>query len=177
MTRTPLDEVSCSIARTVNVLSDAWSWLIVRDTYLGVNRFDDYVADLGITRRVLSRRLSELVEAQILKKQLYASGPDRFDYLLTEKGAELVPLLAVLAQWGDRWEPSPGGPPIIFEHGECGPIQAVVACSCCAEALSAENVAATAGPGGTAGPGTALIGRLLAAQRSQKEVFPPEHGS
>lgn len=155
------------------MLSDAWSWLIVRDTYLGVNRFDDYVADLGITRRVLSRRLSELVEAQILKKQLYASGPDRFDYLLTEKGAELVPLLAVLAQWGDRWEPSPGGPPIIFEHGECGPIQAVVACSCCAEALSAENVAATAGPGGTAGPEPRSSGAYLPLSEAKKKFFLP----
>lgn len=155
------------------MLSDAWSWLIVRDTYLGVNRFDDYVADLGITRRVLSRRLSELVEAQILKKQLYASGPDRFDYLLTEKGAELVPLLAVLAQWGDRWEPSPGGPPIIFEHGECGPIQAVVACSCCAEALSAENVAATAGRAAPPDPEPRSSGAYLPLSEAKKKFFLP----
>ncbi len=160
MTRTSLREVTCSIARTVDVLGDAWSWLIVRDVFLGVRRFDDLCADLGVSRKVLAERLRQLTDAGILIRDVGTAGR-RSGYRLTEKGEGLVPILAALTAWGDRWEPTPGGPPLRLDHAGCGAISAEVTCSHCGEPLAADSLVARPGPGGRTGPGTALLGRYL----------------
>lgn len=161
MTRTSLHDVTCSIARTVDVLGDAWAWLIVRDVYLGVQRFDDLCADLGMSRKVLAQRLRQLMEAGVLDRGAVAPSVDRSGYRLTEKGRGLVPILAAFVAWGDRWEPTPGGPPMLLEHAECGRIDAEVTCSRCGGPIAADTLAVGPGPGGSLGPGTAVLGQLL----------------
>ena len=144
---------------------DWWTPLIVRDLFLGLGRFDDLATDLGISRNLLAGRLSKLVENGIVEKEKYSEHPPRDRYLLTAAGRELVPVLAALTSWGDRWQTPPGGPPVRFRHAghRCTP---EVRCSTCGEPLSAEDLAVRPGPGGRVGPGTQLVPEVLSAGRS-----------
>src|SRR5580700_3153935 len=96
-----LEEEQCSVARTVSVIGDRWTLLVLRDCFLGVRRFDLFEARLGVTRHVLADRLKKLVEAGVLRKKLYQVRPDRFEYRLTKKGLDLHPIMMALVQWGD----------------------------------------------------------------------------
>src|SRR5262245_43020105 len=92
----------CSIARTLEVVGDRWTLLVIRDVVLGLHRFDEPLASLGVASNVLSDRLNRLVGEGILERARYSERPERFEYRLTSKGRELgVPLLALM-QWGDR---------------------------------------------------------------------------
>lgn len=161
MTRTDLTNVSCSIARTVGLLDDAWSWLIVRDLSVGISRFDQLHTDLGVSRKVLTRRLADLIEAGIAERARYQDNPPRHDYALTDKGRGLLPVLVAMVQWGDRWEPTKAGPPMRFHHRPCPHSAITACCQTCGEPISAEDIATSPGPGGQTGPGTALIGAHL----------------
>jgi DNA-binding HxlR family transcriptional regulator len=119
LNRTYRDQ-ACSIARALEVVGERWTLLILRDTYRGIRRFDDLQASLGITRGVLTQRLSWLVDEGLLERRPYQTNPQRFEYLPTTKGRALSPVLMHLLLWGDRYYPSPGGPPQIVEHTECG---------------------------------------------------------
>jgi DNA-binding HxlR family transcriptional regulator len=93
---------NCSIARTLELVGERWTLLIIRDAFLGLRRFDEFQDSLGVARNVLSDRLNRLVEVGILERTAYSERPPRFEYRLTEKGRDLgVPLLALM-QWGDR---------------------------------------------------------------------------
>ena len=92
----------CSIARTLEVVGDRWTLLIVRDVFLGNRRFDELLDSLGIASNVLTDRLNRLVDEGILERVAYSERPLRHEYKLTPKGKELrVPLLALM-EWGDR---------------------------------------------------------------------------
>jgi DNA-binding HxlR family transcriptional regulator len=93
----------CSIAAALEVVGERWSLLIVREVFLGVRRFDEMQADLGIARNVLQTRLTRLVEEGVLEKRLYQERPARDEDRLTEKGLDLWPTIVALMQWGDRW--------------------------------------------------------------------------
>lgn len=161
MTRTDLSNVSCSIARTLGLLDDAWSWLIVRDLSVGISRFDQLHADLGVSRKVLTQRLADLTEGGIVERARYQDNPPRHDYTLTEKGRGLLPVLVAMVEWGDRWEPTDAGPPIRFHHRACPRSTITTSCRTCGEAVPAEDIVTRPGPGGQAGPGTTLIGNYL----------------
>jgi DNA-binding HxlR family transcriptional regulator len=92
----------CSIARALEVVGDRWTLLVVRDVALGRNRFDQLLESLGVASNVLADRLSRLVEEGILERVRYSERPERFEYRLTKKGAELRLVLLSLMQWGDR---------------------------------------------------------------------------
>lgn len=94
---------SCSVARTLEIVGERWTWLIVRDAFLGLKRFDEFRASLGIARNVLGDRLSRLVEEGILVKTPYQERPPRHEYRLTEKGEDLFTALNAIRQWGDRY--------------------------------------------------------------------------
>lgn len=162
VTRNSLKDVTCSIARTVNVMGDAWAWLIVRDVFVGVRRFDALCRDLGVSRKVLTERLAQLLDADILVKAPLEDGSPGFEYRLTTKGEDLVPILATLVTWGDRWEPTAGGPPIYIEHRACHGAATDVTCSSCGATMTADTLSVRPGPGGSVGPGTALLGAVLA---------------
>jgi DNA-binding HxlR family transcriptional regulator len=92
----------CSIARTLEVVGDRWTLLIVRDVALGLHRFDDLLDNLGVASNVLTDRLSRLVADGVLERVRYSERPQRFEYRLTKKGRELGVALLALMQWGDR---------------------------------------------------------------------------
>jgi DNA-binding HxlR family transcriptional regulator len=163
VTRTPLGQVACSIARATDLFGDAWTALIMRDVLTGITRFDDLAGDLGISRKVLAARLSRLVEEGVLVRERYQDRPPREHYRATEKGEELYPVLLALMAWGDRWYAEAEGPPARIRHLECGhDTTAVTSCAHCGKPLTVANTTQLPGPGGRIGPGTRLLGPLLA---------------
>src|SRR6201995_2052723 len=113
MQRTNFGDMACSIARTLDVIGEPWSPMILRDIWVGVNRFDAIQSDLGISRKVLTERLNHLVERGVLERRPYDRRP-RYEYHLTTKGAELVDLLMVMVTWGDKWLAGAAGPPPLY---------------------------------------------------------------
>jgi DNA-binding HxlR family transcriptional regulator/peroxiredoxin len=100
--RDELSEATCSIAQALAVVGDAWSLLIVRDVAGGVHRFDGLQAELGISRRTLAERLSDLVAGGVLEQRPYSTAPPRHEYHLTGAGRGLLPVLVSLQDWGSR---------------------------------------------------------------------------
>jgi len=92
----------CSIARTLEVVGDRWTLLVIRDVVLGNHRFDQLLASLGVASNILSDRVNRLVAEGVLERVRYSDRPERFEYHLTEKGRELGVCLIALMQWGDR---------------------------------------------------------------------------
>ena len=111
---------TCSIARSLELVGERWTLLIVRDIFRRRRRFEDLQESLGIARNVLSARLAALVEEGIVERRIYQERPERYEYLLTEKGLDLWPVLIALLGWGDRWELEPEGPPAVIVHKDCG---------------------------------------------------------
>jgi DNA-binding HxlR family transcriptional regulator len=165
MEKTSFAEMRCSLARSLEMIGDWWSPLIIRDLYLGLSRFDEIVADLGISRNLLARRLKALVANGVIARAAYQLRPARYEYRLTEAGRDLVPAILALTAWGDKWARPKQGSPILFVHKSCGHLfQPQVSCSECGEPISANAVRAIGGPGGAAKPGTMLVaGRLRGA--------------
>jgi peroxiredoxin/DNA-binding HxlR family transcriptional regulator len=97
-----LADADCGIAQTLGVVGDWWSWLIVRDVAGGTTRFDALQSALGISRRALTERLCALVEHDVLRRSPYSERPPRFDYVLTDRGHALLPVLIAMQEFGDR---------------------------------------------------------------------------
>lgn len=151
MKRSSVGHLNCSIARTVDVVGEWWSLMIIRSVFLGIRRFDDIREELGISRNILSDRLSTLVAHDVLTKVPYSEHPERFEYRLTEKGIDLQPVLVSLMRWGDKWD-SPDGPPLVIMHKECGHDAApALACTHCGELIGPRDVRPVPGPGWTEG--------------------------
>jgi DNA-binding HxlR family transcriptional regulator len=137
----------CSIARSLELIGDRWTLLIVRDAFRGVRRFDDFRAGLGVAHNVLSDRLSRLTEAGIFERRRYQQRPDRYEYHLTEQGNDLWPVLMSLLFWGDR-HLAPDGPPRFPLHRDCGGrLTPQLSCADCGAALGPGDVELTPGPG------------------------------
>lgn len=148
MKRTSFAEMNCSVARTLEIVGEWWTMLIVREAFNGVRRFDGFQEKLGIARNVLSDRLKKLVEAGVLERRQYSDRPARYEYRLTEKGLDLYPTLVSLLQWGDRWTAGEAGPPLVLRHRPCGhDMHAALTCEACGERVVAREVEARPGPG------------------------------
>jgi DNA-binding HxlR family transcriptional regulator len=142
---------NCSIARSLEVLGDRWTILIMRDAFMRVRRFEDFQRNLGVARNVLTDRLGRLVEEGILERVAYPDRPARFEYRLTEKGIDLWPVMMSLLQWGDRHYPAQDGPPVLIRHRDCGgELTRHLTCSACGAELGPRDVAAAPGPGALA---------------------------
>jgi len=162
MARTSFDHMNCAIARTLNVIGDAWTPLILRDIAFGITRFDAIQRDLGLSRKVLSERLATLVDDGVLQRVAYQEKPTRYDYYPTEKGLDLANVLLAMRAWGDRWAFGEDGPPLLIRHEPCGQmVEAVPACSHCGERLVASDLTPLRGPTFEPGPGTSEIGAAL----------------
>jgi DNA-binding HxlR family transcriptional regulator len=162
MPRASLDEMNCSIARTLDVIGDSWTPLILRDIAFGITRFDAIQRDLDISRKVLSERLASLVEHGVLQRAAYQEKPLRYDYFPTEKGADLAFVLLAMQSWGDRWTSGDAGAPILIRHESCGEVVEVVpSCSHCGERISLADATPLRGPGFEPGPGTSEISAAL----------------
>ena len=145
--RTSFEDMNCSVAQCLEVVGEWWSLLIVRDAFLGVRRFDDFQARLGISRNILNQRLRKLVDDGVLDRVPYQDNPPRSEYRLTEKGRDLWHVLTAMRQWGDRWA-APDGPPLKMRHSGCGSVvKALPVCSHCGEPLSLRSVTFEPGPG------------------------------
>jgi DNA-binding HxlR family transcriptional regulator len=144
MQRTAFESIDCSIARTMAILGEPWAALILRDLFIGITRFDQLHTHLGVSRKVLTGRLSHLVRSGVVVKQPYSDRPPRFDYLLTGKGWELCDILLAITAWGDRWTTGPAGPPASLRHRRCGHvITAQLHCSHCHSELHAREIEVT----------------------------------
>jgi DNA-binding HxlR family transcriptional regulator len=142
---------NCSVARTLSILGERWTVLVLRQLFLGRRRFDEIQQELGIATNVLSARLTTLVDNGVIERRPYSERPDRFEYRLTEKGLELQPILLELMKWGDRYTVGSRGAPLEVVHTDCGKVtEPVQVCSECGGGLEARNVRARPGPGATA---------------------------
>ncbi len=119
MLKADYDGQNCSVARSLELVGERWTLLIVREAFLGTRRFDDFQKRLGVARNVLQVRLERLVEAGILRREPYQERPPRYEYRLSAKGVDLWPVIVALLKWGDR-HAAPRGPPMILEHKDCG---------------------------------------------------------
>lgn len=143
-----LRDQPCSFSRTLSVVGDRWSLMILRDCFLKVRRFDDFHARLGIGRPILTDRLKKLVDHFILTKVAYQQNPTRYEYRLTEKGLDLYPIIMGLVHWGDVHMRDKAGRPLVHRHLACGhDFDPVLTCSHCAAEVTARHVAVRPGPG------------------------------
>jgi DNA-binding HxlR family transcriptional regulator len=153
MQRTRFGDMACSIARTLDVIGEPWSPLILRNIYVGIIRFEQLQQGLGISRKVLTERLKWLVETGVLERREYSSRPPRYEYTLTTKGLDLCDLLLVMVRWGDRWTAEEAGPPVLYRHHACGEISHVeLHCSVCDRPMHAADIDVLPGPGAEVAP-------------------------
>jgi DNA-binding HxlR family transcriptional regulator len=146
MKRSSVSHMNCSVARTLDIVGEWWTLLIVRNLLLGQHRFEEIQSDLGIARNILSDRLNTLVDHGLVDRVKYMEHPERYEYVLTEQGRDLFPVIAALMEWGDKWA-SPDGPPLLLRHS-CGHTgHAQVTCSECGEPMIIDEVRVKAGPG------------------------------
>lgn len=141
------DSQLCSVARSLEVVGERWTLLLVRSVMLGVRRFDDLQAHTGVTRSVLTTRLRRLVDEGVLECRPYQDRPPRHEYVLTEKGLGLWAVVEHLRQWGDEHYPEPEGPPRVVVHRGCGghPDRHLM-CDRCGVPLGVRDVRAEPGP-------------------------------
>ncbi|HWI25823.1 MAG TPA: helix-turn-helix domain-containing protein [Stellaceae bacterium] len=148
-----LDREACSVARTLAVIGDRWSLLILRDCFLRVRRFEEFEARLRITRHLLADRLKKLVAAGVLVRVAYQERPRRYEYRLTEKGLDLNAVLLAMVHWGDTHMAGESGAPKLYEHRDCGGIfDPTMCCSACGGAVTARNIRILDGPGAASAP-------------------------
>jgi DNA-binding HxlR family transcriptional regulator len=141
MARKSLSHLECSVANTVEVVNDSWTVLILRDAFLGIRRFDQFVESLGIARNTLTSRLEQLIDADMLEAQPYQDKPVRYEYRLTEKGKDLFDVLMTLWAYGEKWDPPTDPAHQRVMHLDCGHEAIAVAhCSHCGERLTRRNV-------------------------------------
>jgi DNA-binding HxlR family transcriptional regulator len=141
----------CSIARSLEVVGERWTLLILRDAMIGAERFEDFQESLGIATNVLTNRLKLLCDERVLERLPDEKRPGRPRYVLTDKGRELAPLLIVLIKWGDRHYPAPGGPPRLTLHSGCGGnVGPDFRCERCGQRVARGEIELQPGPGATA---------------------------
>ena len=138
----------CSIARPLSFLGDRWTLIVLRQAFMGTRRFEDFHAELGLSRSILADRLTVLVDVGILRREPYRDAiRTRDQYRLTEKGIDLYPVLRALAAWGDKYL-AEDGPFVLYRHRSCGGASEVVhRCAACGEQLTARDVEFSPGPG------------------------------
>jgi DNA-binding HxlR family transcriptional regulator len=144
------DTANCNIAAALTIVGEKWTFLVLREAFNGVRRFDDMQRRTGAPRQVLSNRLSRLVANGILRKVPYRQEGQRprSEYRLTEKGIDLFPVIAALLAWGDKHAASPGGPAVELTHRDCGaPVFLELACAKGHVLGSAREVTPVPGPG------------------------------
>jgi DNA-binding HxlR family transcriptional regulator len=137
-----------SVARTLEIVGDRWTFLILREAFFGVRRFSEFRRRLGIARNVLVNRLNRLVEHGILERRRYSDRHEREEYRLTEKGLDLHAINVAYMRWGDRWLAGEAGPPLRLFHDDCGgPIGQRLYCEACGDDVGARDTRYEPGPG------------------------------
>lgn len=136
-----LAQEPCSVARSVAVIGDRWTLMILRDCFLGVRRFEAFQERLGISRTIIADRLKHLTQEEVLRRTPYQDHPTRHEYRLTDKGLDLHPVVMAIVHWGDRHYAGEAGPPLLHRHKACGcDFHPVQTCSECGEPVDARAV-------------------------------------
>ncbi|MGW4965776.1 winged helix-turn-helix transcriptional regulator [Nonomuraea sp. NPDC004186] len=141
---------NCSIERTLDIVGEKWTFLVLREAFNGVRRFADMQAITGAPRQVLSARLARLVDEGLLRKEPYREPGQRQrdEYRLTDKGRDLYPLLVALMHWGDKYLADEDGPAVLLTHRDCGaPIEQRFRCADGHEVSGPREVTAVPGSG------------------------------
>jgi DNA-binding HxlR family transcriptional regulator len=115
---TDFAQMNCSVARALGEVGERWSLLIIREAMMGSTRFDQFQTRLGVARNILTERLKSLVVAGVLARRKSKENARIFTYTLTEKGSDLLPVIAALMGWGDRWISFETGPPVLLVDRE-----------------------------------------------------------
>ena len=140
---------NCTIGRTMEILGERWTLVVLREVFSGIRRFDDMRERTNIPRQVLTNRLNRLVEAGVLRRSPYQEPGSRVreEYRLTAKGFDLYPVLVAVREWGDRYLSDPEGPPMETRHKDCGAqVNVVLRCEAGHDVGSARDVVARPGP-------------------------------
>ncbi|MEM8621210.1 MAG: helix-turn-helix domain-containing protein [Actinomycetota bacterium] len=133
---------SCTLAHALSEIGDAWSFLILREAFYGRTRFSEFVRYTGAQKTVVSARLQQLVDAQVLRREPYSEHPPRDRYVLTEKGLDLSDALLVLGEWGRRWADDDRHFSVSFVHEACGElVDPRLHCAACKGPVTRENTA------------------------------------
>ena len=143
------DTANCAIGAAVGVLGERPTFLVLREAFNGVRRFDDMQRRTGMPRQVLSQRLARLVAEGLLRKVRYQESGQRSrdEYRLTDKGLDLYPVLVALMEWGDRYAGDADGPPVLLRHRDCGePVRLQLTCAAGHVLESAREVTPVPGP-------------------------------
>jgi DNA-binding HxlR family transcriptional regulator len=134
-------KLDCSIARTLAVVGDRWTLLILRDAFLGTRRFEAFQASLRISRHRLTDRLGRLVRHGVMRRERYQDHPPRFEYRLTEKGLDLYGVVVSIAGWGDRHLAGKRGPAVERVHRSCGHAATLrLTCEHCGDPVTARDM-------------------------------------
>ncbi|MET0295466.1 MAG: helix-turn-helix domain-containing protein [Phenylobacterium sp.] len=169
---------NCSVERTLDIVSDVWSFLVLRECYLGVRRFDQIQSVLGLPRSTLSERLGLLVDQGILRRERYSEAPPRDEYRLTEMGLDLYLVMLTLLRFGDDWLSGGRSEPLTLVHSTCGqPCRAESCCSHCGGAIAAHEVSYRDGPGAGHAQAGVRRRRRRAADLGQLERGRPSSAS
>ena len=144
------DSANCAIGAAVSILGERAAFLVLREAFNGVRRFDDMQRRTGMPRQVLSQRLARLVDEGLLRKVPYQESGQRrrTEYRLTEKGLDLYPVLVAMMEWGDKYAVRATGPEVLLRHRDCGePVELQIACAAGHVLQSAREVTPVPGPG------------------------------
>jgi DNA-binding HxlR family transcriptional regulator len=144
------DTANCAIGAAVGIIGERQTFLVLREAFNGVRRFDDMQRRTAMPRQVLSDRLARLVDEGLLRKVPYRDSGQRArnEYRLTGKGLDLYPVLVALMAWGDQYAVGPEGPAVELRHRDCGePVELRLSCSAGHEVGSARDITPVPGPG------------------------------
>ena len=144
------DRDNCAVGNTMAVIGERWTLLVLRESFLGVRRFEQFQRNTGVARNILSDRLNTLVAHGILRREAYQERPVRYEYRLTAKGLDLYPILITLMAWGLRHAMDDSEPTMVLQHKTCGSTSMPhLACPDCGERVEARDMLALPGPGAT----------------------------
>jgi DNA-binding HxlR family transcriptional regulator len=144
------DTENCTIGAALAIVGEKWTFLVLREAFNGVRRFDDIRRRIGAPRQVLSDRLARLVGQGLLRKVPYREPGQRTrtEYRLTDKGLDLFPLIVALLEWGNTYAVTPAGPVVQLTHRDCGaPVHQELRCADDHVVASARDVTPVPGPG------------------------------
>jgi DNA-binding HxlR family transcriptional regulator len=144
------DSANCAIAAAVGIFGERPTFLVLREVFNGVRRFDNMQRRTGLPRQVLSARLARLVSEDLLRKVPYRESGQRSraEYRLTDKGLDLYPVLVAMMEWGNRYAVGPAGPQVLLRHRDCGePVRLRLTCDTGHTLESARDVTPVPGPG------------------------------
>ena len=148
MERTRFHTWSCSVARTLDIVGDGWTPLILREAYFGTKRFEAFQTSLGISRNILTRRLKRLVDEELFIKKRYQASPPRFEYHLTDKGRDLFGVVAAMLRWGDDWLAGDAGAPLeLFDRTTGERVRPLVVDERTGRRIDVRELVARPGPG------------------------------